>query len=171
MYRQRQQPALTSHRRTARNERIPPDGFDTAALEATLHRRTSPPASLVPLPFQGRQDLNNNVANTGKGNNRRWQATGGQRGTSEFRRTVLTRLPWKLHFTGEPLHPFSWMAYMANSVFTYRSSKTTTSRSRPNPSSDSPDAASIMPLVRGMSSGSAGLSAFPIVGFSTTSPK
>ncbi|WP_277295213.1 hypothetical protein, partial [Ruminococcus callidus] len=42
-YRQGQQPALASHRRTARNERIPPDGFDTAALEATLHRRTSPP--------------------------------------------------------------------------------------------------------------------------------
>ena len=29
----RQQPALASPRRTARNERIPPDGFDTAALE------------------------------------------------------------------------------------------------------------------------------------------
>ena len=32
-YRQGQQPALASHRRTARNERIPPDGFDMAALE------------------------------------------------------------------------------------------------------------------------------------------
>ena len=42
-YRQGQLSALASHRRTARNERIPPDGFDTTALEATLHRRTSPP--------------------------------------------------------------------------------------------------------------------------------
>ena len=32
-YRQGQLSALASHRRTARNERIPPDGFDTAALE------------------------------------------------------------------------------------------------------------------------------------------
>ena len=57
-YRQGQQPALASHRRTARNERIPPDGFDTTALESTLYGRTPPPASLVPLPFQGRQELN-----------------------------------------------------------------------------------------------------------------
>ena len=42
-YRQGQQPALASHRRTARNERIPPDGFDMAALEVTL-----------PCLFQGR---------------------------------------------------------------------------------------------------------------------
>ena len=42
-YRQGQQPALASHRRTARNERIPPDSFDTAALEVTL-----------PCLFQGR---------------------------------------------------------------------------------------------------------------------
>ena len=39
------QPALASHRRTARNERIPPDGFDTAALEVILHGRTPPPPS------------------------------------------------------------------------------------------------------------------------------
>ena len=32
-YRQGQQPALASPRRTARHERIPPDGFDMAALE------------------------------------------------------------------------------------------------------------------------------------------
>ena len=32
-YRQGQPPALASHRRTARNERIPPDSFDMAALE------------------------------------------------------------------------------------------------------------------------------------------
>ena len=31
------------------NERIPPDGFDAAALEVILHGRTPPPASLVPL--------------------------------------------------------------------------------------------------------------------------
>ena len=53
-YRQGQQSALASPRRTARYERIPPDGFDTAALEVTLCGETPPPASLVPLPFQGR---------------------------------------------------------------------------------------------------------------------
>ena len=53
-YRQGQQPALTSPRRTARYERIPPDGFDMAALEVAFHGKTPPPASLVPLPFQGR---------------------------------------------------------------------------------------------------------------------
>ena len=37
--------------------------------------------------------LNINIPDTGKGNNRRWQATGGQRGTSEFRRTVSVWLP------------------------------------------------------------------------------
>ena len=42
-YRQGQQPALASHRRTARNERIPPDGFDMAVLGVTL-----------PCLFQGR---------------------------------------------------------------------------------------------------------------------
>ena len=125
-YRQGQQPALASPRQTARYERIPPDGFDMAALEVTLCGGTPPPASLVPLPFQGRlyyklanavkiklttctgKHLNANITDTGKGNNRRWQATGGQRGTSEFRRTDLTRLPWKLHFTGEPLHQLRW---------------------------------------------------------------
>ena len=35
-YRQGQQPALASPRRTARYERIPPDGFGVAALEVTL---------------------------------------------------------------------------------------------------------------------------------------
>ena len=39
-YRQGQQPALASPRRTARYERIPPDGFDTAALE--IMQRTLP---------------------------------------------------------------------------------------------------------------------------------
>ena len=53
-YRQGQQPALASPRQTARYERIPPDGFDMAALEVTLCGGTPPPASLVPLPFQGR---------------------------------------------------------------------------------------------------------------------
>ena len=32
--------------------------------------------------------LNINITDTGKGNYRRWQAPGEQRGTSEFRRTV-----------------------------------------------------------------------------------
>ena len=53
-YRQGQQPALASPRRTARYERIPPDGFDMAALEVAFHGEIPPPASLVPLPFQGR---------------------------------------------------------------------------------------------------------------------
>ncbi len=97
-YRQGQQPALASPRQTARYERIPPDGFDMAALEVTLCGGTPPPASLVPLPFQGRlyyklanavkiklttcigKHLNANITDTGKGNNRRWQAPGGQRG-------------------------------------------------------------------------------------------
>ena len=96
-YRQGQQPALASPRRTARYERIPPNGFDMAALESTLRKRTPPPASLVPLPFQGRlyyklanavkiklttctgKHLNANITDTGKGNNRRWQVPGGQR--------------------------------------------------------------------------------------------
>ncbi|HCD40233.1 MAG TPA: hypothetical protein DEQ76_04420, partial [Ruminococcus sp.] len=39
-YRQGQQSALASPRRTARYERIPPDGFDTAALE--IMQRTLP---------------------------------------------------------------------------------------------------------------------------------
>ena len=148
-YRQGQQPALASPRRTARYERIPPDGFDMAALEVTLCGGTPPPpnggsprtersplpcghlptpwgvtfhfrkvrffheASPHPVgshPFQGRlytslqtpyeiklstytrKHLNINITDTDKGNNRRWQAPGGQRGTSEFRRTVSTRL-------------------------------------------------------------------------------
>ena len=62
-----------------------------------LHGRTPPPATLVPLPFQGRLYTNlqtpypiksptytgktpeYHITDTGKGNNRRWQATGGQR--------------------------------------------------------------------------------------------
>ncbi|MFR1718915.1 MAG: hypothetical protein ACLSVY_09535, partial [Ruminococcus callidus] len=51
-----------------------------------------------------RKHLNTNITDTGKGNNRRWQAQGGQRGTSKFRRTVSTRLPQKVHFTEEPHH-------------------------------------------------------------------
>ena len=69
-----------------------------AVLEDVLHGRTPPPASLVPLPFRGglctnlqtpyeiksptctRKHLNINITNTGKGNHRRWQAPGGQRG-------------------------------------------------------------------------------------------
>ena len=46
-----------------------------------------------------RKHLNINTTNTGKGSNRRWQAPGGQRSTSEFRRTVSTWLPQKVHFT------------------------------------------------------------------------
>ena len=42
-YRQGQQPALASPRRTARYERISPDGFDMAALEVTLCGGTPPP--------------------------------------------------------------------------------------------------------------------------------
>ena len=45
----------------------------------------------IKLPTYTRKRLNINVTNTGKGNNRRWHALGGQRGTSEFRRTVSTR--------------------------------------------------------------------------------
>ena len=42
-YRQGQLSALASPRRTARYERIPPDGFDMAALEVTLCGGTPPP--------------------------------------------------------------------------------------------------------------------------------
>ena len=100
-----------------RNERIPLDGFDMAALEVTLCGGTPPPPNggpprteRSPLPcghlptpwgvtlYKGalftslqtpykikltactRKHLNINVTNTGKGNNRRWQAPGGQRG-------------------------------------------------------------------------------------------
>ena len=52
-YRQGQPPALASPRRTARYERIPPDGFDMAALEVAFHGKTPPPASLVPLVLSG----------------------------------------------------------------------------------------------------------------------
>ena len=46
-YRQGQQPALASPRRTARYERIPPDGFDMAAPESALHGE-------IPCPFATR---------------------------------------------------------------------------------------------------------------------
>ena len=52
-YRQGQQPALASPRRTARYERIPPDGFGVAALESTLCGRTPPPPSGGPPPLSG----------------------------------------------------------------------------------------------------------------------
>ena len=79
-----------------------------AAPESALHGEIPPPASLVPLPFQGRQDSNTNITTTGKGSNRRWQTPGRQRGTSEFRRTVSTWLPQKVHFTGKSLHQLRW---------------------------------------------------------------
>ena len=44
-YRQRQPPALASPRRTARYERISPDGFDMTALEVALRGRIPPPPS------------------------------------------------------------------------------------------------------------------------------
>ncbi|WP_443721418.1 hypothetical protein, partial [Ruminococcus callidus] len=52
-YRQGQQPALASPRRTVRNERIPPDDFDTAALENCCPR-ASPrgDVGIVPYTFQ-----------------------------------------------------------------------------------------------------------------------
>ena len=109
-YRQGQQPALASPRRTARYERIPPDGFDMAALEITLDVKIPPALCATSLfkggfftqafshSFQGRliavdlqtpyeikltactrKHLNINITDTGKGNNRRWQAPGGQR--------------------------------------------------------------------------------------------
>ncbi|WP_370769268.1 hypothetical protein [Ruminococcus callidus] len=46
----------------------------------------------IKSPTYTRKHLNINITDTGKGNHRRWQATGGQRGTNEFRRTVLTWL-------------------------------------------------------------------------------
>ena len=52
-YRQGQLAALASPRRTARYERIPPDGFDTAALEVTLHGGTPPPPNGGPPPLSG----------------------------------------------------------------------------------------------------------------------
>ena len=110
-YRQGQQPALASPRRTARYERIPPDGFDMAALEITLNVKIPPALCATSLfkggfftqafshSFQGRlitadlqtpykiklptctrKLLKTNITNTGKSNNRRWQASGGQRG-------------------------------------------------------------------------------------------
>ena len=136
-YRQGQQPALASPRQTARYERIPPDGFDMAALEVTLCGGTPPPASLVPLPFQGRlyyklanavkiklttcigKHLNANITDTGKGNNRRWQAPGGQRGqransAGRFRhgstRSCISRRNPSTSFAGPP--PFSREAYL-----------------------------------------------------------
>ena len=51
-YRQGQQPALASHRRTARYERIPPNGFDMAALEVMFHEEI-PPALRATSLFKG----------------------------------------------------------------------------------------------------------------------
>ena len=48
-YRQGQQSALASHRRTARYERIPPDGFDAADPEATLTQKFPVPPESIPL--------------------------------------------------------------------------------------------------------------------------
>ena len=45
----------------------------------------------IKLPTCIEKHLNININNTGKVNNRRWHALGGQRGTSEFHRTVSTR--------------------------------------------------------------------------------
>ena len=52
-YRQGQPPALASPRRTARYERIPPDGFDMAALEVTLCGGTPPPPNGGSPPLSG----------------------------------------------------------------------------------------------------------------------
>ena len=98
--------------------------------------RTPPPASLVPLPFQGRlyyklanavkiklttctgKHLNANITDTGKGNNRRWQAPGGQRGqransAGRFRhgstRSCISRRNPSTSFAGPP--PLSGEAY------------------------------------------------------------
>ena len=43
-----------------------------------------------PLHIPRDSSIKSNISRKGKGNHRRWQAPGGQRGTSEFRRTVLT---------------------------------------------------------------------------------
>ena len=51
-YRQGQQSALASHRRTARYERIPPNGFDMAALEVMFHEEI-PPALRATSLFKG----------------------------------------------------------------------------------------------------------------------
>ena len=48
-YRQSQLSALASPRRTARNERIPPDGFDMTTLEVALRGRIPPPPNGGPL--------------------------------------------------------------------------------------------------------------------------
>nr|WP_181976853.1 hypothetical protein [Ruminococcus callidus] len=47
----------------------------------------------IKSPTYTKKNLNINITDTGKGNTRRWQAPGGQRGTSEFRRTVSVWLP------------------------------------------------------------------------------
>ena len=51
-YRQGQQSALASHRRTARYERILPNGFDMAALEVMFHEEI-PPALRATSLFKG----------------------------------------------------------------------------------------------------------------------
>ena len=93
------------------------------AMKESLHRLTA-----VPLPFQGRliyclqtpyeiksptctrKHLNINITDTGKGNHRRWQAPGGQRGTSDsagrFRhgctRSCISRKNPSTSFAGPP---------------------------------------------------------------------
>ena len=51
-YKQGQQSALACHRRTARYERIPPNGFDMAALEVMFHEEI-PPALRATSLFKG----------------------------------------------------------------------------------------------------------------------
>ena len=59
-YRQGQPPALASPRRTARYERISPDGFDMAALEVTLYGGTPPPPNGGSPPLSGEAILPKN---------------------------------------------------------------------------------------------------------------
>ena len=93
-------------------------------MKESLHRLTA-----VPLPFQGRliyclqtpyeiksptctrKHLNINITDTGKGNNRRWQATGGQReqranSAGRFRhdcpRSCISRKNPSTSFAGPP---------------------------------------------------------------------
>ena len=53
-------PALASPRRTARYERISPDGFDMAALEVTLYGGTPPPPNGGSPPLSGEAILPKN---------------------------------------------------------------------------------------------------------------
>ena len=110
---------------------------ETGWLLWRITQGTPPPASLVPLPFQGRlitanlqtpyqikltactrKHLNINITGTGKGNNRRWQAPGGQRvqranSAGRFRhgcmRSYTARKNPSTSFAGTP--PLSGEAY------------------------------------------------------------